>query len=317
MGSNQGNIMKENKILIGYLCALLATIFWSGNFIVARDVKEAIDPISLSFYRWVVAVAFLLPFAFIASIKKYQVIKKNFLYLSIVSILGVTIFNTFLYIAAHTSPAINLSIISITFPIIVILLSRIFLKEEISTNKLIGVAVVFSGVLLLISKGNIETLLKLSFTSGDIWIAFAALSFAIYSIILKYKPKEFKVLDFQLITFTLGTIYLVPFFIYEYDIRVLEEFNSSHILSILYIGIFASLFAFILWNKAVELLGATKAGLIYYTLPIFTGFLAFVFLKEEITYIHLLSILFIFSGIYITNKTTKKINENQTNTISK
>jgi len=298
--------MKENKILYGYLCALLATIFWSGNFIVARDVKEAIDPISLSFYRWVVAVAFLLPFALKISIKKYPVIKNNFLYLSIVSILGVSIFNTFLYIAAHTSPAINLSIISITFPIIVIILSRIFLNEAITINKLIGVIVVFSGVILLISKGQIDILLKLSFTTGDIWVAFAALSFAIYSIILKYKPKEFKILDFQLITFTLGTIYLIPFFLYEYDIRVLQEFNSSHIFSILYIGIFASLFAFILWNKAIEFVGATKAGLIYYTLPIFTGTLAFIFLNEKITYIHLVSILFIFVGIYITNKTKKE-----------
>lgn len=307
MGSNKGNIMlKENKILLGYFCALLATIFWSGNFIVARDVREAIDPISLSFYRWVVAVAFLLPFAIKASIKKYLLIKKHFIYLSIVSVLGVSIFNTFLYIAAHSSPAINLSIISITFPIIIIILSRIFLKEQISINKLIGVFTVFTGVLLLISKGKLEILINLSFTAGDIWVAFAALSFAIYSIILKYKPQEFKVIDFQLITFTLGTIYLIPFFLYEYDIRVLQDFNTTHMFSILYIGIFASLFAFILWNKAVELVGATKAGLIYYTLPIFTGTLAFIFLDEQITYIHLVSIIFIFIGIYITNKTKKE-----------
>lgn len=294
--------MEDKKILIGYICALLATILWSGNFIVARDVKEAIDPISLSFYRWVVAVVFLLPFAIKNSILKFNVIKINFLYLSIVSVLGVSVFNTFLYIAAHTSPAINLSIISITFPILAIILSRIFFKEIITINKQIGITIVLIGVLLLITKGNIDTLLSLTFTTGDMWVSFAALCFAIYSIILKYKPEELNIIDFQLITFILGTLYLLPFFLIEYDTRIFTTMNINHISSILYIGIFASLFAFILWNKAVEFIGAVKSGLVYYTLPIFTGILALIFLNEKISIIHFISIIIIFIGIYITNK---------------
>lgn len=295
--------MNDKKILAGYVCALLATILWSGNFIVARDLKEVIDPISLSFYRWVVAVVFLFPFAIKSTIQKINIIKTNFLYLSIVSILGVSIFNTFLYIAAHTSPAINLSIISITFPIIAIILSRIFFKETITINKLLGIIIVLTGVLLLVSKGNMMILLSLTFTIGDIWVSFAALSFAIYSIILKYKPQKLNIIDFQLITFTLGTIYILPFFLIEHDTRIFTTMNINQISSILYIGIFASLFAFILWNKAIEFIGAIKAGLVYYTLPIFTGFLALIFLDEKINIIHFISIIFIFLGIYITNKT--------------
>lgn len=298
--------MKENKILIGYACALLATIFWSGNFIVARDVKDIIEPVSLSFYRWIVATLVLLPFAIKSCVTKIDIIKSNFLYLSVVSILGVSIFNTFLYIAAHTSKAINLSIICITFPIIVIILSRIFFKELINISRLIGIIIVFTGVVLLVSKGDLSLLINLKFTSGDIWVAFAALCFAIYSIILKFKPKELNLIDFQLITFIMGTIYLLPFFLYEYDLRVFEEFSFYHMSSILYIGIFASLFAFILWHKAVEIVGATKAGLIYYTLPIFTGLLAYIYLNEQITIIHLLSIILIFTGIYLSNKTKKE-----------
>ena len=122
------NIYK-NLISNGYIYALLATILWSGNFIVARDIKDLVEPYSLSFYRWLVATLVLLPFAIIPLIKNASIVKKHFIYLSIVSILGVSLFNTLIYLASHTSPALNLSIISITFPIIVMILSRVIFKE--------------------------------------------------------------------------------------------------------------------------------------------------------------------------------------------
>lgn len=299
--------ISDNKL--GYVYAVLATIFWSGNFIVARNLNELVDPVSLSFYRWIVAVVFLLPFAIKPLIKNLNIIKKHFIYLSIVSILGVSLFNTLLYMGAQTSPAMNLSLISITFPIFVLIISRIFLKEYITMNKIFGIFFVLIGVLLLITKANVDILLNISFTIGDIWVLIAAISFAIYSILIKYKPIQFGMLDFQLTSFVIGTLYLIPFFLWEYDLRIFDNNDYSNFFSILYVGIFASLFAFIFWNKAIILIGASKAGLIYYTLPIFTGFLAYIFLKEEITYIHIISILFIFIGIFITNYTNKSQNK--------
>lgn len=297
--------INENKI--GYIYAIIATIFWSGNFIVARDLNELVEPVSLAFYRWVVAVVFLLPFAIKPFLLNLSIIKKNFFYLSIVSILGVSLFNTLLYIGAQTSSAMNLSLISITFPIFVLIFSRIFFKEYITINKIIGIIFVLFGVLLLITKANINVLLNISFTIGDIWVLIAAISFAIYSLLLRYKPKQFGMLDFQLTTFILGTIYLIPFFLWEYDLRIFANNNYSSYLSILYVGIFSSLFAFIFWNKAIEVIGASKAGLIYYSLPIFTGFLAYVFLNEKISFIHFFSISSIFIGIFIANYTKKLI----------
>lgn len=290
----------------GYIFALLATILWSGNFIVARDIKDIVDPYSLSFYRWLVATLILLPFAILPLIKNIAIIKRHFLYLSIVSILGVSMFNTLIYIASHTSSALNLSIISITFPIIVMILARLFFKESIGINKFFGILIVLIGVLLLITKGHISVLINISFNIGDLWVLLAAIAFAIYSILLRYKPEGLSMISFQLITFILGTIYLIPLYLIEFDTRIIIDPTLNNITSILYIAICSSLLAFIFWNKSIEILGATKAGMIYYTLPIFTGFLAFIFLDEKITYIHIFSILLIFMGIYITNKNKKE-----------
>ncbi|QKJ23757.1 DMT family transporter [Poseidonibacter lekithochrous] len=299
--------IKNKLITNGYVFALLATILWSGNFIVARDIRDIVDPFSLSFYRWFLATIILLPFAIVPLIKNIVIVKRHFIYLSIVSILGVSLFNTLIYIASHTSSALNLSIISITFPIIVIIISRAIFKEHIGINKFTGILIVLAGVLLLITRGDISVLVNISFNIGDLWVLLAAISFAVYSILLRYKPKSLSMITFQLITFILGTMYLTPLYLMEFDTRIINEPTVTNTISILYIAICSSLLAFIFWNKSIELLGATKAGMIYYTLPIFTGSLAFIFLDEIISYVHLFSILLIFIGIYITNKNKKEI----------
>ena len=300
--------MKNNKpLILGYLFALSATAIWSGNFIIARDLNESIPPISLAFWRWVVAVLILTPFAYKKLITEWEILKKNSLYLSIVSFLGVTVFNTLIYIAGHTTTAINLSLISITFPVFIVLLSRIFYKEAITMNKIIGILLVLVGVLILITKGEFSKLLNLSFAIGDTWMLLAAIIFALYSILLRKKPTELSVPGFQLSTFILGLIFMLPFFIWQTLSSPPIQFESKTVFSILYVGIFASLTAYILWNKAIEKIGASNAGMIYYTLPLFSGFLAYVFLNEAIGMNHLYSLLLILSGIVIATLKKKSL----------
>ncbi len=298
--------LKNKAIYLGYIFAIFATIIWSGNFIIARNLNESVPPISLAFWRWMVAVIVFLPFALKALISQWNIIKKHLLYLSITSILGVTIFNTLIYFAGQTTTAINLSLISITFPVFIVIFSRIFLKESITLFKGLGIVIVIVGVLMLISKGDITMLMNTSFVIGDFWMLLASIIFATYSILIRNKPKELNILPFQLVTFILGLLFLFPFYIWEYTSTPSIELNITIITSILYVGIFASLVAFVLWNKAVASIGAVKSGLIYYTLPLFSGLLAFIFLNEEITMLHFYSMLLIVSGILIANYSTQK-----------
>ena len=301
------NTFKKNKqLFFGYLFALLATAIWSGNFIIARDLNESIPPISLAFWRWTVATVILLPFAIKQLISNWEILKSNFKYLSIVSLLGVTIFNTLIYLAGHTTTAINLSLISITFPVFIVIFSRIFYGELITLNKTIGIILVLLGVILLITKGNLTILLNLTFAVGDIWMLIAAIIFAIYSILVKKKPKEINILSFQLSTFILGLLFMSPFYIWETLTVPPIEFSPKILFSIGYVGIFASLTAYLLWNKAIIKIGPTNAAMVYYTLPLFSGFLAFLFLNEDIGMLHLTSLILILIGIITATYKTKK-----------
>jgi len=301
-------ILKNKKYLLGYFFALSATAIWSGNFIIARDLNTSIPPISLAFWRWAVAVIVLFPFAIKKLLTDWEILRKNWIYIAITSLLGVTIFNTLIYLAGHTTTAINLSLISITFPVFIIIFLRVFYKETITLYKAIGILLVLIGVLFLITKGNLSKLLNLSFAIGDVWMLLAAIIFAIYSLLLKQKPKKLSVLGFQLSTFIVGLLFMLPFFIWESLTISPIQFENKTIFSILYVGIFASLTAYILWNKAIEKIGPGNAGIIYYTLPLFSGFLAYLILDEAIGMVHLYSLVLILSGILIATYIKRKKN---------
>jgi drug/metabolite transporter (DMT)-like permease len=298
--------LQNKHSLYGYIFALTATALWSGNFIIARDLSSTIPPVSIAFWRWAVAFIVITPFAAKSVIKDFHLLKNQVPYLILTSIFGITIFNTLIYIAGHTTTAFNLSLIALTVPIFILLLSRIFYKEHITLKKVIGIILVCFGVILIITKGSISLLLNLSFSIGDFWMLGASLIFAIYSLLLKRKPKEISIWSFQSTTFLLGLIFLLPFYIWERSSIPNVIFDTNSIISILYVGIFASLTAFVLWNKAILNIGATKSGMIYYTLPLFSGFLSHFFLKEDIGMVHLFSALLIISGILTANHEIKE-----------
>ena len=296
------DIPKNQSFLIGYVFAIGATAIWSGNLIIARGLSDSIPPVSLAFYRWLVAVIVFIPFAFKNLIREREIIKKHLPYFVITSFLGITTFNTLIYYAGHTTTAMNLSLIAITFPVFIILFSRILYKERLTIKKGIGIILVLSGVVILITKGNISTLLNISLNIGDFWMLLASIIFAVYSLFLKNKPEGISVKALQLSTFILGIIFLFPFFLWEQTTIHQSILTETTIPAILYVGIFASLCAFVLWNKSIIILGPSKAGMVYYTLPLFSGFLAYLFLNESVSMIHFYSIVLIFSGIVTTKQ---------------
>ncbi|MCP3954546.1 MAG: EamA family transporter, partial [Desulfobacterales bacterium] len=168
--------------------------------------------------------------------------------------LGITTFNTLIYFAGHTTTALNLSLIAITFPIFIILFSRILYKELLTGKKGVGIVLVLTGVIVLITKGKIAALLTISFNIGDVWMLMASIIFAVYSLFLRNKPKEISVMSLQLATFILGLVFLLPFFLWEQSTVNELYLNQTTIPAILYVGIFASLCAFVLWNKSIIIL---------------------------------------------------------------
>lgn len=257
------------------------------------------------FFRWLTAFIVITPFSFKYFIQDSVAIKKNYKYIILTSFLGITLFNTLVYIAGHSTEAINLSLIAITTPVFIIIFSRIFFKEKISFLSTTGVTVTLSGILLLICKGSINVLFNISFSSGDLWMLSAAVVFSLYTLLIRKKSERIGTMSFLFITFGIGLILLTPLFLYETATNNTATFNPEVVLSILYAGVFASIGGFVMWNKAIALIGASKSGIIYYSLPLFSTLWAILILGEEVRPVHFISMLLIISGILIATKKSK------------
>ncbi len=290
------------NIYSGVGLAVLATFIWSGNFIIAKYVNKEIPPISLNFYRWLTASIIILPFAIGKFKAECKTVKQSWHYLFWISLTGVALFNTFVYVGAHYTSATNLALIGTTSsPIMSVIFARIFLKEKIGLLKLTGMLLCIIGVLYLLSKGSFNNLLSLHFSTGDLWMLLAAFCFAVYNTMVKKKPAGLSPVNFLFVIFTFGTLMLIPFWLWELNKTPAVIWNSNLLLSILYLGLGASVICFLIWNIAIRSLGAGRTALFGNLIPVFSSIAAVVLLHEEFTHVHLISMILVFAGILLAN----------------
>jgi len=282
--------------------ALLAVIIWSGNFIIARGVIKQIPPVSLAFYRWLMASLIIAPFAIQPFKTEWSVVKQSWRYLFWVSLTGIAIFNTFVYIGGHYTTAINLALIGTTSsPIIAIVLARIFLKEKIGWLKMAGLALCISGVIFLLSKGDLQNLVSFRFTAGDGWILLAAFFFAVYNTLVRKKPTGISPINFLFIAFSFGTLLLFPFYVWEIFYMAPVQWDINLLLIILYLGLGASVVCYLCWNIAISKLGSGRTAIFGNLILVFSSIEASFILKERFTNIHMISMILVFAGIIIAN----------------
>ncbi len=287
---------------IGITLAIITVIIWSGNFIIARGVYKLIPPISLAFYRWALASIIIFFLGYKKFVAEKTFVFKNWKYLFWVALMGITLFNTFIYIAGHTTSAINLALIGTTSsPVFAIIISAIFLKERITPLRIAGLLFCIAGVIVLLSKGSIATLLAFRFSAGDVWTLISALVFAIYTVLVKRKPATISPITFLFVIFIGGTMLLLPFFIFERFIMPPLIWDNHLLGSILYISIGASVIGFLCWNASIARIGSVRTSLFGNLIPIFSTLEAVWLLNETVTLIHIISGTLVITGLILAN----------------
>jgi len=283
-----------------YIFLTLAVLFWSGNFVFGRLVSSDVEPMQLSFFRWFFVLLILAPYLIYRYEHIMKVFKKEYLWLVFFGVFGIAGFNTFLYYGLQTTTATNALLINSSIPIMIIVLSAILLKTKITKIQSLGIGLSTLGVIFLILKGSFENILILEFTNGDLWILLAGLDWALYSVLLRFKPKELNAFDFLSITAFIGMIVLTFVFYalgYSFDLSFLDK--HSVLYAFTYMVIFPSILSFYFWNIATVEVGANKAGQFTHLMPIFGAILAFIFLGERLQSYHFMGIVFIALGIYL------------------
>ncbi|SCY66201.1 EamA domain-containing membrane protein RarD [Desulfoluna spongiiphila] len=295
--------MEDRKTLwLGIMCALGATALWAGNFIVARGFHHSLPPVTLAFWRWFFASAVLFPFALPHLIRERARVKEHLGYLCLTAFSGVTLFNTLVYVAGLATTALNLSLIAMVSPLFIVILAWLFQGEGMHGAKVVGTLMAFFGVLLLITGGSPGVLLKMRFNSGDLLMMVAALIFAFYSLLVRQKPQGLSMLTFLASTFFMGLAMLAPAYFWERGFSIAPLMPLASMGVVAYLGIFAALIAYALWNRAIMLIGPGRTAVCYYLLPLFSGVEAMIFLGEPIGWVHLVSAGFILSGVALSSR---------------
>lgn len=294
--------MTTKNPLAGYAYALIAVTIWSGNFILASGLADTIPPIALAALRWSCATIVFLPFAWKSLHRDWDVIRSNKAPILVAAFTGVTLFNTILYLSAHTTYTVNMALIASTTPVFVVILSRIFLGEAISIMRALGLAIAIIGMTVIATRGSLDQLLNLTFREGDLWMLFAGLLWAVYSILVKRKPTGISQNSYLAVLFIIGTIPLIPAAFIEQSFYPAWTVTPAIAGATLYIGIGASLAAFFLWNSAVMTIGPGTSSLFQYFIPVFSGIGSYFILGQSITLAHLFGFVFIFTGVFLATR---------------
>ena len=274
----------------------------ASNLVVARGGVVYVPPISLAFWRWTVVVLILLPFTYSFLIKNSKVIKKEFKKLFFLGAMGCGVCGAFPFLAGETTTVTNMGIIYTSSPIFIILISAIFFNEKVNFIKIIGLVSCLIGVFAIIIKGDLNLLLNLSFTIGDLWMLAASIGWALYSIYLFYWKSELPIFQrFTLVAF-FGAVSLFPFYIIE-EIAVQRTlFNSQFFLWVVFAAISPGIIAFTLYTQAQKSLGASLTGFTLYIFTIYAAIYGFIFFNEKLEFFHYIGTILVFLGVYLAKK---------------
>ena len=302
--------MDKSITISAYIFLIFATALWGGNIIAAKVASIiSLEPIKLSFYRNIVVIIILLPFVFYKIKIIFEIFKQNWKIIIFLSIFSVSIFNTFMNIALTTSSVISSSLMPAFAPSMIIILSLIIYNSKISYIQFIGVIISFIGFINIIIRGDILNLSSLNFVVGDIWMLGCVSCWALYSSMIRKIPKGIDNLSFLFLIFFIGNIFVLPFYIIESFINQSFAINEQNgFLLVLYCGIGPALISYLLWIKAIKIIGANNSGLFLNLIPIFSSLISIIFLKEKLELFHIVGALLIFTGIYLVIK-KRDINE--------
>ena len=272
---------------------------WAGNTIAGRMSTGEMSPMVVVFLRWFIISIFLICYLNKKLISSFKSISGKLVWLCLMGSLGLTGFNALFYIAAQNTTAINLGIIQGIMPAIILVGSVIIFKEAVNITKAAGLIIAFFGVLVVVSQGDYERVILLSFNYGDIVMLCACFFYSGFTLGLKNKP----VIDpiILMTYFSLSAlIFSLPLLITEYYLgRTQAPSTGTAWLTILYIAFVPSFLAQVFFIRGVELVGASKAGLFINFLPIFAAILGVLLLGERLYFYHLISLFVVLLGVYL------------------
>jgi len=288
-----------------FLLLAFANLFWSGNWIAGRALRDAFDPVTLNFWRWVVAALALAPFALPALRGKWELVRRRAGTLLLLALTGVVLFHSLVYLGLRSTEAVNGVLLNSSMPMFMLLVSWLIERERASARQVLGMLISLAGILVILSRGAPGALRELELHTGDFWILLAMPAWGVYSVLLKRRPPELGGLGFLFVISAAGVLLLAPAAAFQAMQAPMRPPTAAEVLAVFYIGIAASALAFICWNRGVLVVGANAAGFTVHLLPAFGTVLAILLLGEGFAGFHAAGIATILAGVLLATRAAR------------
>jgi len=291
--------MSKNHSILKFWKPVAVIFIWGISFIATKYTLGEIKPLVIILFRQIIGVIVLVLFA-LRTKKSFIITLKDLRWLAIFSFIA-TIHLWIQITGLEYTSASNTGWIIGTTPIFMLILSQIFFKEKITSLQLVGIILSFFGLFLLVSKGDFTSINLIS-NKGDLLVLISAFTWAIYSLVGKKITLNFSPLMTIIYLFLIMTIYIAPFTINRENINAVIHLSYSVWLAIIFLGIFCSAVAYVLWAQAMNEMPASKVGVFLYVQPFITFFAAWILLNEHITFLTMLSGIIIVGGVVLVNR---------------
>lgn len=283
---------------LSYLLLFLPPFFWSTNFIVGKALVDTVPPWTLNAGRFGVSALILLPLFFYRA--GWRRVPKRFITpLILMSVTGVTAFNSLLYIGLGTTTAINATLVNSTTPVTTACLARLFIGEQMTLRRILGIFLSLGGVGWIVSQGSLENLFRLNLNPGDLIIFCGTALWGFYSVMAKRLMRELSAFDLTAVTTGIGALCLLPASLLELALAPADLTRPEILLAFVYLGIFPSFVSFLLWNRSVLTFGPGRATLVYNTLPLFAVILSVIFLNEALHPYQIIGGMIVIAGVVL------------------
>lgn len=284
-----------------YLLLSITAMCWAGNAIVGRLAAGHIAPITLSFLRWSMAFLIILPFAWKHLVRDWAAIRGRLGTMIVLSITGISAFNTLQYWALEHTQALNTLLLQSAGPLVVAMWSLLLLGVRLTLAQAAGIVLSMAGVLIILMHGDITKLSNIEFNRGDLIFIVALAIFGLYSVLTLKRP-QIHGLSFVAFTFGAGAACLIPLFVWEVFTHPFMKFDTANLLTLFYVALFPSTLAYLCFNRGVQLIGANRAAPFFHVVPVFGTVMSIVFLGEHPQIFQFIGFALVLTGVFVASR---------------
>jgi drug/metabolite transporter (DMT)-like permease len=281
-----------------YVLLVATMLFWAGNTVIARAMADHIPPVAFAQMRWTLALVVLLPFTWRNVRADWPEIRQHVGIIALLGLLGISAYNTLVYVGVHTTTAINAMLLSSIFPMVIAAVGFVLYRDRLTIAQFIGILVASAGAAVILSNGDLAHLAAFRFAPGDLWVLAAQLAYAGYTVLLRARP-AIHPLSFLTATVFAGQLLLVPLTVAEAAGGAHVPWDVATVAAVLYVTLFAAILAFVAFNRAVEIVGSNRTGPFFHLIPVFGSIAAMLFLGERLGPHHVAGWVLIVAGIAV------------------